>query len=93
MTKEIKIDDELCSYIERLQYECAAAKDVITFFLQQNMDLTESFEKYDKKYSEAHAAYEMAKQKVTDIYVKKDYPNANWNLNFDNHTLTITSPD
>lgn len=91
MTKiEVVIPEKMSAYIESLQYEVNARKNLVAFCIERNMSLeSETFQKYHKEYVDFTAQYEMAKKELEKKYITPEYPNCNWKLDFATHTLTI----
>ena len=88
---EIEIDRELSNYIESLSYETNARKNLIAFCFSKEIDLDNKiFKKYHDEYIHFNTSFELAKLQLEDTYVKPNYPNAKWHLNFNTNILTIT---
>jgi len=90
-TAEFEITNDLRDYIESLQYETNARKDLLAFMLERGQGETEGFKKYHTEYIEYSTQYEMAKAQITNEYVIPKYgKNASWNLDFKTATVTVT---
>lgn len=81
---KIRISDDLCNYIESLQYEVNARKDLCAFMIDHGMMESESFRKYHDEYIKCNAEYNVAKNTLTKEYGIK----GSWNLDFDTRELT-----
>lgn len=101
MINEIKIEvaQELVNYIERLQYEVDAYKDVITTLMNAHVGDSDGafvnsavFTSYSEKFAEAKAEYELAKEQMTQQYIPSCLTehNTSWALDFATCQLTIT---
>ena len=98
MTKDIKIDKDICNLIETLHYEVNAAMDLMAYMLSSGMDTnTDSFKKYQKDYIDCHAKYNLAKEEMEKMYIKSIEQQVKrqikWNLSFDTEILTLEWED
>lgn len=99
-TIEITINNETVDYMERLSYEVEGAKRVIKELISDN-DLNpiilegEIFKKYNERYEEKFAAFEIAKQQLERDYIPEVLKSINtrWNLDFGTGIMTITVLD
>lgn len=98
MAKEqllLKVDNqELINLIEGLHYETEARKDIITFYLTNDMKASDSFKEYNKEYREFFVQYSEAKTQLEDLYIKKNpeldgRAYTRWNLDFATGNLTV----
>lgn len=94
--KVIEIQRDLVDYIEGLQYEVDARRDIITFMLSNNMDTSsDAFERYHLEYQEFVIQYREAKKQLEDIFItdelKKEFGcvQLGWNLDFESGKLTV----
>lgn len=85
MEKKIKITEGLSNYIEGLQYELEATKDIIAFLCRDELVDKTALEYYHNKCTELYTAYEMAKKELTDMYKITDQ----WTLDFSDATVTV----
>lgn len=83
MAKQI-VPEELCSYIEALQYEVNARKDLCAFMIDHSMMDSPQFERYHKEYIECNIKYNAAKDQLTKMFNVK----GPWNLEFETRELT-----
>ena len=93
MKEYIEIPQKMSDYIEGLMYEVNARKDLLTFMVRQDDILEERFKQYHEEYLKFFAKYEMAKDELTETYIRPKYKNTediSWNLNFRTHTLEVT---
>lgn len=95
---EIRVDQQLVDYIERLSYEEASLKDIIlTYMDAHKSDADDSainnpiFKSYQDKYIAAKSEYEIAKNRITKEYIPTCIENHKyeWNLDFETNILTI----
>ena len=80
----VTIPAGLCDYIESLQYEADARRDLCAFMIDHGMMGTEHFKKYQDEYVKFTAAYGVAKNMITKLYA----PKGNWRLDFNSGELT-----
>lgn len=80
------IPEDLNNYIEALQYEVNARKDLCAFMIDRGMGESEQFKKYHKEYIECSVQYNAAKQSLMEMYNLKQ--GTNWNLKFETRELT-----
>lgn len=90
---EIKIKDNLVTYIESLQYEKNRTKEIVSFMIDHNYDITtETFKKWDKENQICYYNYEKAKALLESEYIYniKEFKGKKikWNLNFETKLLT-----
>ena len=95
---KLEVSQELVDYIERLSFEEASLKDIITTYLDLHKEDKDDsainnpiFESYQKKYLAAKTEYELAKKRITAEYIPdclldQQY---DWNLDFSSNILTI----
>ena len=87
---EVVIPEKMSDYIESLQYEVNARKNLVAFCLERNMSLdNETYKKYHKEYVDYTAQFELAKKEMEKEYILPKYPKAKWALDFSTHTLSI----
>lgn len=96
MKKIIVENEDLCSYLESLGYEVQARKDLLSYMVQQGVNISEpAFKEYHKEYTEFTAQYETAKNEFEKTVVTPVTGNvkAQWNLDFGSRELTIQGID
>ena len=90
-TYVVEVPEELTSYIESLNFEVEARRSLINYCMGHGINPENPvFQRYHDEYVDFFIQYEEAKAEITDKYVKNDYPNSNWVLDFGTSTLTIT---
>ena len=98
----IKVNNEMVDYMERLSYEVEGSKRIIKELITDNADNSSvlegaTFKKYNQRYEEKFAAYEVAKQELQKEYIPKvlieDKVPLNWNLDFSSGIMTVTILD
>lgn len=86
----IKIEEEVCSYLQRLEYEITARRSVISFMIHKEMDIkSETFEAYHKELIELLAEFELVKSEAIQKYIPKDGKFERWSLDYATNILTI----
>lgn len=95
-TFKIKINEELSSYVERLNFEVNAKERIVKTMLSDtsydNLMENQNFLKYQERYELAFAEYEVAKQEIENMIPKKtreEHP-MEWSLDFLTRTMSIT---
>lgn len=91
---QIKIDSNLCSYIEALQYEKDRTNEIVAFMLSHDYDTkTPAFKQWDKDNQVSYVKYQEAKNELESKYIRSlpDFQDkkVNWNLDFDTGTLNV----
>lgn len=86
---EIQVNDEVLNYMERLSFELEGMKKVVKEIITDAQDNPlvldgEGFKKYDQRYQERNAAYEVAKQHIQNAYIPATVQPkvARWDLNY-----------
>lgn len=88
-------NDSLVTYLQGLSIETDARRDLISFMIANNMDIsTEQFQKYQKEYNEFYGEFALAKDQLEQL-IKKDYLEDDeelvfWNLDFNSSELELT---
>lgn len=94
VTVEVEIPEDTSTYIESLQYELNARKDLLAFMIERGQNNSEGFKKYHTEYMEFNAQYEMAKSEMAATYIVPKYgKNATWNLDFRTRIATVEYSD
>ena len=94
-TKEIFVGEELTNYVERLSREVEGSKEIISFMLENNKNISsDSFKEYKKEFDEKKAEFDIAKQEVQKQFVPQglidfDGNNTSWELDYATQTITI----
>lgn len=78
MEKIIKISDDLRDYIEGLQYELEATKDILAFLGRDELVKKENVDYYYNKCIELNTEYNLAKKILVETYKI----NGKWFLDF-----------
>lgn len=93
---EIRIKEETVNYLERLSFEVEGMKKVLKEIITDNQDNPlvlegATFQKYDERYQERNAAYEVAKNDVQNTYIPKEIQPmiSKWDLNFASGILSF----
>ena len=91
---EIQVADLAVDYLERLSFEVEGMKKVVKEIITDAQDNPlvlegEAFKKYDQRYHERNAAYEIAKQSIQNTYIPKDIQPVvqRWDLDFSTGVL------
>ncbi len=89
--EQIKINKELCDYIESLHFEVNSRKDLLAFAMSKEFINTDSFKQYHDEYQEFYIKYETAKNELYDMYLKEKYEGKpiRWELKFDTRILNV----
>lgn len=100
MTKKvIHIDDEaVVNKLEALSYEIQARKDLLSYMIQQDVNISESnaFKEYHAEYQKFVKDYEIAKRDFEVNFIRPtlaDNQKVSWNLDFHTHDCTLTGID
>ena len=86
----IEIPYEVSIKIQALQYECESRKDLLTFMINSNIDITNSnFKKYHKEYQDFFAELNVLKEEMKHTYLDPKTPGKiiRWNLDFSTHKV------
>lgn len=94
--KVIEVNRSLVDYIEGLQYEVNARRDIITFMLSNNMDTSsDAFGRYHLEYQEFAIQYQEAKKQLEGTFITDELKKElgcvrlGWNLDFESGKLTV----
>ena len=86
---EVTVKEELVNYIERLAFEVEGMKKVVKEIIldgQSNPLILEgeAFKKYEQRYHERNAAFEVAKTNLQNDYIPDDLQPlvTQWNLDY-----------
>lgn len=91
--KVIKVDEKIRDYIESIDYELGARKELVAFMLENNMKVnTDAFKKYQHELTEYSIKFKLAKNELEKQYVFPAIGDAkvNWRLDYSTSELTIT---
>ena len=88
--KKIIIPQEEVNYLQKLNYEIEARKNLCQFLIRQNIR-NKAFDDYHNEYIELLAEYELAKLELQNNYIKPVIGNqtCNWNLDFQTNEVNI----
>lgn len=93
---EFKVADNVIDYLERLAFEVEGMKKVVKEIItdaQDNPMVLEgaAFKKYDERYQQRNASYEVAKQAVQDAYIPEDIQKhvVRWDINFSSGLMSF----
>lgn len=90
MQTKLEISEKTCDYIESLQYETAARRDLLAFAMERGLHETPAWQTYSKEYVECYASWETAKQEMFLREILPRCPGAKrWSLDFPSHTVTV----
>ena len=79
--EKIKISDGLCTYLESLNYEVNAIRDLIERMKFEDNEKVNNF--WLNKYVEIYTEYELAKKELEKEYIIPNYGNnVQWYLDF-----------
>lgn len=90
--KVLKIEDrQFINELEGLQNEVQARQAIITFMINSGSDITtESFQAYQKEYTNLFQKYEQKKYDVEKLFIRPNVKNpSNWNLDFNSGELVV----
>lgn len=88
---KIPISPNEANYIEGLDYEQSARRDIISFMLEKNMNVnTDAFKQYQKEQSVFHAEFQMAKQEIEQRYIPEEWKGHQVNWSLDYHTCIMS---
>lgn len=94
--KTYTVNEETANYIQGLQYERDARRDLLAFMLAGNMDTgTEAFRRYHTEYMDFYQQYNLATMDFERIQLPKIAPELagrafTWNLDFSSREVTVT---
>lgn len=94
-TITVEVPEDVKNTVQRADIECAARRDIITYILEQNLNVSpERMAAYQKEYDEKFFAFESAKTAIEREYVrtKVDKP-LNWSLDYHTNIITINIGD
>lgn len=93
---EIKINEEMVNYMERLSFEVEGSKRIIKEIIMDNVSNPsvlegETFKKFNQRFEEKHAAFEIAKSELEKNYIPEVLNGVafNWNLDFSTGIMTL----
>ena len=89
----VKIPEDLCTYLEVLNYETNALQDLLVRMSLFGDEVTTELQNYwTNRYLDTFTEYNLAKKDLEKTYVQpllKDDEVVNWNLNFDSCEVVI----
>lgn len=89
--KELKVEQSLADYLQALDFDCAAHRDLIVFMLEQNKDTsTEAFRKYSNEYQELNCQFAVAKDQITKKIIPPEYSTESYQWQLDYATATVS---
>lgn len=88
---KLTIDNELCDYIESLQYDRNALADLLVMAAQRGVQDGDAYKAWQHDYIEKNREYETARGVLVSRFVIPAAGDADiiWNLDFQTATLTI----
>lgn len=92
---EIKISNDVCSFIESKMYEVNSRKDLLTYAMALNQSIdTDSFRTYHQEFVEFKREYDMAVEAMLNEYVRpvmreNSVDIFNYNVNFEKSVVEI----
>ena len=88
--EKIPVDRNMSSYIERLDYECGALKNLLVEMDERGKTDSPAFARWEKQYLEAFAAFQTAKIELEQHFLKPEMRGkVNWHLDYATSTLTV----
>ena len=102
VTHKVSVPNQVVDYLERLAYEVDGMKRIIKELITENVhnaDILESetFKKYNSRYEEKSAAYEIAKEELIRNHIPQEVHDSNhlfsWNLDFSTGILSYVTLD
>ena len=85
----LDVPKELSNYVESLAYEVKSRADIISFMISHGMASTGDFKAYHDEYTQFYMSYEMAKNEISEKYVKPRFPNCTWRLEFSESRIYV----
>lgn len=96
MQKNVKVDSNIVSDLQRLSVEVESRKDLIAFMIQNGMDLeSDKFKQYEDEYKKFFLEYSLAKTKFESEFCKPEAAKEGkqlqkWDLDFGSEEVTLT---
>lgn len=90
-TVEIRLDDEVVNYLQRLDFEIGGLRVLHTHAMNAGVSEDKTLE-LQQKFQETYAEYQLAKQELWAQYNDK-YPTCRWWVNFQTGILHIQETD
>ncbi len=85
--KQIKVEEKLRDYIQSINYDLDATKDLITYIGSKKPIDTELLKYYETQYKERYIEFETAKSELIKTYGISN--NTQWSLDYGTCTLTV----
>lgn len=91
----ITVPEEVKNETQRADIECSARRDIITYIMEKNIAVPdERFKAYQKEYDEKYFAFEQAKSRIEQEYVRTAVENpVSWSLDYHTNVVTIVTPE
>ena len=93
----MRISNEVANYIESLDYEISARKELISFMIKNNIDVDgDAFKKYHEELVEYIKEFNLAKKELEEsikhnFKTDETYPNGfNWTLDYRTALVTVS---
>lgn len=91
MEKKVKVDEQLCTYIESLTYTAGSMRLLLVDAAERGLDSSPVFDKWERKYTEANMELEIAKRQLEKQFVvpTAEGKRFRWSLDFDSAEVSI----
>lgn len=91
----ITVPEEVKNVTQRADIECSARRDIITHIMEKNIAVpAERFAEYQRDYDEKYFAFEQAKGRIENEYVRKAVENpVSWTLDYQTNVITIITQE
>lgn len=91
MEKKITLPEDVRDYLERLDYDKSATQLLLMDAAARGLSDSPAFERWEKKFAEAFSAFEIAKNEITEKYVRplSEGKDSTWEVQYDTGILTI----
>lgn len=95
---KIEVKSELTEYLERLSYEIASRKDIITMLIEKHKDdedasvlESKAFKVYSEQLGALRAEFEMVKREFQDMVIPDIFKSHryDWDLDYKSRIVTI----
>lgn len=97
MKKTLKVDSEIVVELQRLSVAVESRKELISFMISNDMDLTSpKFKEYEDEYEKYYFQYSALKKELEDKVLASKFGKDNllrWNLDFATEEVTVELRD
>lgn len=91
MKRNIPISEEMANYVESLDYSVSALRTLLVDAAERHLDTSPAFARWERKYLDVSAEFEVAKDNLVKRYVLPMVGDApvNWHLDYGTYIITI----